>query len=331
MQDSSESRGLEARLTRREILLRASTGLALSSPLLRYLVSADPTLAASSASSCAIGAFVNPSAERLSFAQSQEATAALETLIGSRLRLSSTFVAWDELFPNNGHILDRDAGRAPLIAWDGGTDLAAIRSGTWDTLLRERARACRDFGDVVYLRWAAEFNGAWNPAYGRAHDFVAAWRHIVDTFRAVGATNVRWVWCPFAVAAGGSGSDWSRYYPGGRYVDWVGMDGYNWGSARSWSRWQGFHEIFAPLYTDYAQRKPVMICEVGCAETGGDKSAWIRAMGSALQNNFPAVKALVWFDAKKETDWRINSSTASLAAFRSVVAQPYFAPPLLDH
>jgi Glycosyl hydrolase family 26 len=325
VQDSSAFKGLDARLTRGEILLRASAGLALSSPLLRLLASAKPALAASPASSCALGAFVNPANSQLSFAQAQEATAGLETLIGSRLRLAGTFVAWDEAFPNAGHVLDRDAGRAPLIAWDGDTDLAAIRSGRWDALLRERARACRDFGSAVYLRWAAEFNGAWNPAHGRAQDFVPAWRHIVDTFRAAGATNVRWVWCPFAVDAGDSGRDWSRYYPGARYVDWVGMDGYNWGSTRSWSRWQSFSEIFAPLYADYAGRKPVMICEVGCAERGGDKAAWIRAMGSALQNSFPAVKALVWFDAKKETDWRINSSPASLAAFRSVVAQRYFA------
>jgi hypothetical protein len=87
---------------------------------------------------------------------------------------------------------------------------------------------------------------------------------------------------------------------------------------------QSFEEIFASLYDDYADRKPLMICEVGCAEPGGDKAAWIRSMGSALKDRFPRVDALVLFDANKETDWRINSSPASLAAFRSVVAQAPF-------
>jgi len=96
------------------------------------------------------------------------------------------------------------------------------------------------------------------------------------------------------------------------------MDGYNWGAARSWSNWQSFREIFSQLHSDYAGRKPLMICEVGCAEVGGNKAAWIEEMGSDLVSRFAAVRALVWFDADKETDWRINSSPASLSAFRAV-------------
>jgi hypothetical protein len=34
---------------------------------------------------------------------------------------------------------------------------------------------------------------------------------------------------------------------------------------------------------------------------------------------------LVWFDRAKETDWRINSSTGSLEAFRRLVRGPPFA------
>jgi endoglucanase len=103
------------------------------------------------------------------------------------------------------------------------------------------------------------------------------------------------------------------------------MDGYNWGTTRSWSRWQSFEEIFAPLYAAYAGRKPLMICEVASAERGGDKPAWIRDMGAALRGRLSKVKGLVWFECDKETDWRINSSPAALAAFRSVLAQPRFA------
>ena len=79
-------------------------------------------------------------------------------------------------------------------------------------------------------------------------------------------------------------------------------------------------EIFAPLHADYAARRPLMICEVPCAERGGDKAAWIRHMGATLAGRFSNVRALVWFHANKETDWRLNSSASSLPAFRSVVA-----------
>src|SRR5262249_53407451 len=148
--------------------------------------------------------------------------------------------------------------------------------------------------------------------------FAPAWRHIVTTFRGEGATNVRWVWCPFAhVGTRRTDEESRRYYPGDRYVDWIGMDGYNRGSARSWSRWRTFGQIFGPLYRDYAGRKPLMICEVASTELGGDKSAWIRDMSAKLGGEFSRVRALVWFDANKETDWRIDSSVASLHAFRS--------------
>jgi mannan endo-1,4-beta-mannosidase len=314
--------GLEAglRLTRRDALVRGSLALAVSAPLLGRVALADVTPGAVRPRRCAVGAFADPGGEP-TVASSVEAVAQFESLIRHRVRIASTFVAWEEPFPNQVHVRHRDAGRRSLIAWDGLEDLRRIRSGRWDSLLRRQARACRDFGAPIYLRWAAEFNGEWNPCYGRPRQFVAAWRHLVRTFRDEGATNVRWVWCPFAVdERRRAADDWRRYYPGRRYVDWVGIDGYNWGSARPWSRWQSFREIFAPVIRDYAGRRPVMICEVGCAERGGDKAAWVRDMGAQLAGPCSAVRALVWFHADKETDWRVSSSASSLAAFRSVVA-----------
>jgi hypothetical protein len=44
-------------------------------------------------------------------------------------------------------------------------------------------------------------------------------------------------------------------------------------------------------------------------------------MGDKLARRFPKVRAVVWFHANKETDWRVNSSAASLSAFRSILAE----------
>ena len=311
---------LDRGFTRRDLVLHGAVGL-LAGSLAGRLAWSDVASGASRAPGWRLGAFVDPQDKRgMTFAEAQRARAHLEAQVGRPLELTSTFVAWDEPFPNAGHAADRDEGRTPVIAWEG-RDLAAIASGRYDALIRQRARDCREFGAPVYLRWAAEFNGQWNPAYGRPRLFVAAWRHLVATLRSAGATNVRWVWCPFAVQPPRRrAEEWRPYYPGDRFVDWVGMDGYNWGTARPWSRWQSFAEIFGPLYRDYAGRKPLMICEVGSAEAGGDKAAWIRAMGSQLAGRFSKVDAVLWFHANKETDWRIDSSAASLRAFRSIAA-----------
>lgn len=311
--------GHDPAFTRRELVQRGAAGL-LAGSLVGRLAWSDVAFAAPRAPGWRFGAFVDPADKRtMTFAEADRARERLEALVGRRLDLSSTFVGWGEPFPNAGHATDRDAGRTPLVNWEGRGDLAAIASGRHDALLRRRARECREFGAPIYLRWAAEFNGEWNPAYGKPRQFVGAWRHLVRTFRDAGATNVRWVWCPFAVQAPSrAAEEWRRYYPGDRFVDWVGMDGYNWGASREWSRWQSFSELFGPLYRDYAGRKPLMICEVASAEVGGDKAAWIRAMGAELAGRFSKVDAVLWFHANKETDWRIDSSDAALRAFRAI-------------
>jgi hypothetical protein len=308
------------RWTRRRLLQAGAGALVLSSPVLSALARSTSAGAAPPRAAIALGAFANPqNLPHPTFAQQAKALETLESLVNRRFRIMSTFVGWSEPFPNPGDEAARDAGRIPLVSWEGRRDLKAVAAGRYDGLLHERARACRAFGAPLYIRWGAEFNGEWNPCYGQPSEFAAAWRHVVRTFRAAGSTNVGWVWCPYAThGARRPAEQWHRYYPGDRYVDRVGMDGYNWGATRSWSMWRSFGEIFSKLYRDYAGRKPLMICEVGCAEVGGDKAAWIEEMGGDLIARFPAVRALVWFDAKKETDWRIDSSPGSLAAFQAV-------------
>src|SRR5262249_43958521 len=165
--------------TRRELVLRGSYALAAATPLVSTLARPVTASAGRPTSSCVLGAFANPENARLTFAEAQEVSAAREKLIRRPLRIVSTYVAWDEPFPNEGHALDRDAGRTPLRAWDRRSDLSAITGGSQDSLLRARARDCRAFGAPVHLRWASEFNAEWNPCYGRPRGFAAAWRHIV--------------------------------------------------------------------------------------------------------------------------------------------------------
>lgn len=231
-------------------------------------------------------------------------------------------------------------GAMPMITWEpwvpnGGVDqpaysLAAIARGDFDDYVDSWAVALAADGRTVYLRFGHEMNGTWYPwAAGvngnTAADYVAAWRHVRGRFTAVGAINVRWVWSP-NVAFGGS-TAMTDLYPGDAYVDWLGLDGYNWGTSQSWSRWQSFAQAFGASYATITAtaRKPVMIAETASTELGGDKAAWISAaFAHAIPTEFPLVRAVVWFDADKETDWRIDSSEAALAAYRLVAADPAY-------
>ena len=225
-------------------------------------------------------------------------------------------------------------GAIPMITWEPwlssrGTAvqpdfaLTRITAGAFDDYLRRAASEARAYGGPLLVRFAHEMNGTWYP-WGAAagttpSDYVDAWRHVVGVFRAAGATNVRWVWSPNVV--GGPAGDPRSYFPGDAWVDWLAMDGYNWGATRP-SGWQSLEDIFGSTYDELASLsvKPIMIGETASAEAGGDKAAWIRAnLGPSLTQRMPRLRAVTWFDRLKETDWRIASSPASALAFRGIV------------
>ena len=103
----------------------------------------------------------------------------------------------------------RERGSTPLIFWEpvDPADLASpqyarhanIIAGDHDEYIRRFARAAKDFGRPVILRLAHEANGRhFQWGMGRFDNtpasFVAAWRHVHDIFRSVGARNVRFLW-----------------------------------------------------------------------------------------------------------------------------------------
>ncbi len=231
-------------------------------------------------------------------------------------------------------------GAMPMVTWEPwdhtkgmlqpNYTLQSINCGKRDAYIRQWARDSAAWGKPFYLRFAHEMNGNWNswsPGVNgnTAPQYVSAWRRIHDIFRHEGAKNVRWVWSP-NVEYNGS-TPFANVYPGDAYVHWVGMDGYNWGTTQSWSSWMGLAEVFGPSYDKLADmtNKPMMIAETASTELGGDKAAWIRqGLLNEVPSRFPRIRAVVWFDENKETDWRVNSSRASLAAYAEVAATPSY-------
>jgi beta-mannanase len=178
------------------------------------------------------------------------------------------------------------------------------------------------------VRFAHEMNLAGSP-YGPGQNgntpalFIAAWRHVVTVFRQQGATNVSWVWSP-NVNCGGS-CPFQAFYPGDQWVDWVGLDGYNYASVDD-VPWMTFQQVFGSSYAELTAltSKPLMIAETASTELGGSKATWIEQTFAQIPTSFPHIKAIVWFDIDKETDWPVNSSPTSLAAYRQVVTSPNY-------
>lgn len=246
--------------------------------------------------------------------------------IGRKPAIHLTYYAWEDDWASASK-RDLDAGTIPLVNWEpDGIDFNHIVSGALDPTIDARASGAKSLGKPLFLDFAAEMNGdeAWSgndPAL-----YIAAYRHIHDRFTAAGAINVVWAWCPNVTDVDGRNRQTMAYYPGDEYVDWTGVDGYNWGAGSGFS-WQSFHDVFADIYPLLAAKnKPILIGEMASDEDGGDKAQWISAIVPTLRDQFPMIKGVVWFDVDKERHWEIASSAATLAAYMTFAADPYMNP-----
>jgi beta-mannanase len=198
--------------------------------------------------------------------------------------------------------------------------LRRIIEGRHDGLIRRWARALAAYGGPVRLRFAHEMNGNWYPwseaaNRNRPRQFAKAWRHVWRIFKREGASNVEWVWSPVALKIP------KLQYPGDAYVDRVGLSGFVGGVQLQHNRWRSFMKVFGPALRRFARiapRKPIEISEVGAAEEGGDKAKWIRGMFRSLAHR-SKIDSVIWFDLDKGSDWRIQSSSKSVRAFRAGV------------
>jgi hypothetical protein len=256
-----------------------------------------------------------------------------EQLLGRRWVIDHRFYSYEDWI-NDRTRWDIAQKKIPLVTWEPHENLDEIIAGQHDEVFHQRARGARDLGVEMFLRWGHEMNGNWYPWAGANNGkeagpakYIAAYRHVHDLFVADGASNVVWVWCPLvADVPAEPWNHWRNYYPGDDYVDWIGLDSYNWGTSSSCCTWQTFGELSTDLYDDYAGRKPLILAETSSAEVGGDKAAWIDDLHQQLKTRFSAIRAVVWFDINKETDWRIASSARTLAAYQSMALDPFFNP-----
>jgi endoglucanase len=222
--------------------------------------------------------------------------------------------------------------------------LAAIAEGRADQAIARAARGVAAISRTVLVQPGWEMNGNWGyPWQGvenggdaaAARAFVAAYRHIVDIFRREGASNVRWVFSPNTgnpVALGSGPGHWNwygNYYPGDDYVDFIGVHGFNgpsvWGGPwRSFGRLMDSREMDHFL-SDAAMRygKPILIAEFASQEPAGGgsgKADWIAEAYRQMLDR-PEIAGAVWFNQRKESDWRIDSSSGALAAYRAAMTQ----------
>jgi mannan endo-1,4-beta-mannosidase len=238
---------------------------------------------------------------------------------GMRPNVALYYSSFDEQFQEAFAETAFQHGATTLVQIDPrNTSLADVSAGRYDVYLDLFADQVAAFRHPVIIGFGHEMNGPWS-GWGYHHTppavFIAAWRHLVTVFRKQGADNVTWLWtinrtCPQC----GAPRDW---WPGARYVTWIGIDGYY------YQRTDTFNTIFGPAIADVRRltKDPILISETAVGPLAGQPRG-IRNLLTGLHANRDL--GLVWFDETKHgsiyhQNWRLEGNPTALAAFRRAV------------
>ena len=208
-------------------------------------------------------------------------------------------------------------GSIPLVDWLC-ANVSDVSAGMYDSQITSYAQALKSYGHPVFLKWFGEMNlqdqtNSACGAYGNGPTYISAWQRIWNIFHTVGATNVAFVWGPSSM------TDAAAYYPGDKYVDWIGVDGYE----RRQTGTGAFAQIFGSFYSEWSGHdKPMMVAET--AAMGANQSFYIQGIQQSIPSQFPDFKAVVYFDSNA-TGGNWTLAGAGLTAFAALSHDPYFS------
>jgi hypothetical protein len=226
-------------------------------------------------------------------ANSASFDAAVVNALPVKPRIVNYYAGWDQGF-NTGFAKAAYADHVETFVemepWNCGNcgrastpAMTAIAAGKYDSNLTSFGKQVRAFGHPVMVTFAHEMNAPWYPwgKGGSEHttpaQWIAAWDHVVKVVNAAAPGLVTWIWVP-NVETGASAV--TPYWPGAKYVNAVGLDGYLGAGNIT------FKMMYAQTLTHIktVTSLPVWIAETGLnqdATTGPRLAAYIAAAHAA--------------------------------------------------
>jgi beta-mannanase len=181
----------------------------------------------------------------------------------------------------------------PMWAATGGS-LSAAAAGQYNTYYATMAKSLIAGGlgsSIIRLGW--EFNGNWYPWSAlnatEAAQYAAAWRQEVGAIKSVKGGHFTFDW---SMTVDDGGINPALAYPGDTYVDYIGMDVYDWDEYTGLTGAQRWNDIVNNGYglawqASFAaqHKKPISFAEWALADnpsspstSGGDDPAFIQNM-----------------------------------------------------
>ena len=257
-----------------------------------------------------------------------------EALAGKKHASYFRYAGYGKPFPAKWVNKVKAAGAIPNIALEPNQGLAEVKD---DDYLRGWAREAKQAGCPIFLRFASEMNGKWTAYHKDPRLYVEKFRLVYRVMKQE-APNVALVWTVFGTPA----SNIVRYYPGDDYVDWVGTNIYSVHHHNANLEFPGWQEdprdFLRPVYRRYAPRKPIQVSEYGASHTCGACEQKVsdfaqekmRLMYDGLRRQFPRVRLIYYFDldarfmSNSRNDYSLTDDPGLLAAYRRLIADPYF-------
>lgn len=291
-----------------------------------------------------LGAFDNENKE------SFESSINLEDTLGAPFPLIHIYTAWgskeEEQFPELQVKSILEMGSLPVITWEPWlTDFDAekipglratqkrdvggmsdVAKGKYDSYIHAWAKEAAKIDQPIFIRLGHEMNDPyrypWGPQNNTAKDFVAAWQHVYTLFKKDGASKVVWIWSPHPAYG-----YFDAFYPGSKYVDYIGIGVLNYGTVANWSKWWSFGEIFGKHYSELAiYNKPMMITEFGSLTAGGKREQWFEEALHQLPQKYPLVKSILFFHFSEDKtttqqviNWYFINDSKSVNAIKTEI------------
>jgi cellulose synthase/poly-beta-1,6-N-acetylglucosamine synthase-like glycosyltransferase len=169
-----------------------------------------------------------------------------------------------------------------------------IVSGQYDSLINSFAIQLGSLDKPIFLKPSFETGNSMThriyPTNIQPVNFIAAWHYIHNLFDSAKAEKVIWVWSPFSANIA------DEYFPGNKYVDWLGVSVLDDGQQDINLKQNTFYSLYQPFHQQpvFQAGIPVMITEAGTLSQS--KNAWWKIAADNIDSAFTEIKAVIIFN-----------------------------------
>jgi hypothetical protein len=258
----------------------------------------------------------------------QMAYEANETIGAGNLDIIGVFEHWKATGVSSVNKIESACagGFTPLISWESWEgknsgivyELHDIAEGKHDELILNYFNQLKEIcGDTqIIIRFDHEmemrptYGSPWSPWQGKPFEYIQAWRHVVTLARNSSFENFKWLWSPNR-----ADQYVHDYYPGGEYVDYVGMTLNH--PTLTGTIYGSFEQFYAPnkeVLESFG--KPIIIGEAAYYHFDEQQIAgWIDGAFEYAKRDENIV-ALVWFNHNMDhLNYSIEATRAGHEAF----------------